>query len=250
MDHVTRLSPAFPVNMSDTWFELANLEHFWIKRRFEVLKKLWKKPEAGTRVAEIGCGHGLVLKQVQGAYGIQADGFDLNEMALNQADPHCGKLFYYNIHDRNPSLKEAYDTIFLFDVIEHLEDDADFIKSSLFHLKPGGQLIINVPANQSLFSDYDRIVGHQRRYDINMLRELCASTGLRLEKWTYWGFLYVPILRIRQARLKRIPDTDIVKDGFAPQSPLVNSGMMFLGRLEWLPNHFAGTSLMAIVQKL
>jgi len=248
MKHITHLSPALPVHMEDAWFEVATLDHFWIKRRFEVFRTLWRKQKMDANVAEIGCGHGLVLRQIEKAFGVHADGYDLNELALKQADPKCGRLFYYNIHDRAVSLKQAYQSIFVFDVIEHLEDDKGFLESVLFHLKPGGHLIVNVPANQSLYSNYDRVLGHQRRYDIGMLRKLCASTGLRIETWSYWGLMYIPILLLRQQMMKRVPDSEVTKRGFAPQSTLSNQLLLFLGRMELLPNHLAGASVMAILK--
>ena len=236
--------------MDEAWFDtsVASVNHFWIKRRFEAFRALWKKPVLADKVAEIGCGHGLVLHQIKAAFGIDADGYELNELALNEADPGCGRLFYYNIHDRLASLKEAYDLIFLFDVIEHIEDDKLFLESVLFHLKRGGMLIVNVPADQALFSDYDRVQGHQRRYDIDMLRKLCASTGLNIETWSYWGRPYIPILKLRQKMLAGVPDKEVTKRGFAAQSSLSNSLLRLWGRLETLPNHSAGTSLMAILK--
>ncbi len=245
---ITHLSPVVPVNMSDVWFDIATPEHFWIKRRDEVFRALWKKTKADIRIAEIGCGHGIVLKAIEKNFGVQADGYDLNEMALKQADPTCGRLFYYNIHDRKDSLKQTYDIIFLFDVIEHIEDDKGFIESVLFHLKPGGNLIINVPAFQSLYSDYDRVVGHQRRYDIEMLRKLCVATGLSVETWSYWGLMYIPILLVRRMMLVGVPDSEVIRRGFAPQSSLTNKLLLYLGRMELLPNHLAGNSVMAILK--
>ncbi len=248
MNQITYLSPALSVHMEDAWFEYATLNHFWIKRRFEVFRALWGKPEMSGHIAEVGCGHGLVLHQLDQAFGVHADGYDLNESALKQIEPNGSRLFYYNLHDRAASLKQAYDIIFAFDVIEHLEDDKGFLESCLFHLKPGGRLMINVPANQSLYSHYDRVLGHQRRYDIGMLRTICANTGLNIEVWSYWGLMYIPILMLRQQMMKGVPDEEVTKKGFAPQSPLSNSLLMLLGKMELLPNHLAGASLMAILK--
>ena len=54
----------------------------------------------------------------------------------------------------------AYDLLLLMDVIEHVEDDLEFIRVSLEHLKPGGIIAINVPAHMKLYSRYDEVAGH------------------------------------------------------------------------------------------
>jgi SAM-dependent methyltransferase len=248
MNPITHLSPEVPVHMSDAWFEIVTLDHFWIKRRFEVFMALWRGRQMTPDVAEIGCGHGLVLSQLKKAFGIHADGYDLNESALKQADPKCGRLFYYNVHDRAASLHQAYKVIFAFDVIEHLEDDNAFLESVLFHLKPGGHLIVNLPAHKFLHSHYDRLVGHQRRYDIGMLRKLCDRTGLTIETWSYWGLMYIPILLLRRQMLEGVPDSEVTRRGFALQSAFSNQLLLFLGRMERLPNRRYGTSVMAILK--
>jgi SAM-dependent methyltransferase len=243
------LSTPLPVHMGETWFEIATLDHFWIRRRFEVFQKLWGRRDWSGRIGEIGCGHGLVLEQMKQAYGVTVDGFDLNEEALKLIDPGAGRLFYYNIHDHATELKQAYDTIILFDVIEHLEDDRAFVDSVRFHLKPGGRMIVNVPANQSLYSRYDKVLGHQRRYDIAMMRGVAEGCGLEIEAWTYWGFTYLPLLVLRQRTQANMSDDEVTRRGFKPPGGLANSALHVLGRVEIIPNHWAGASLMAILKQ-
>ena len=79
------LSNPSPVNMGDWWFDVANTEHFWIRRRFEVMRKLVGSAlHGGTRVAEIGCGNGMLQRDIEDHYGIPVSGFELNELALNE----------------------------------------------------------------------------------------------------------------------------------------------------------------------
>jgi len=65
-----------------------------------------------------------------------------------------------------PDLKtdQKFDTILYIDVIEHIEDDYTELIETTKHLKPGGHLIILVPANQYLFNEFDKAIGHYRRY--------------------------------------------------------------------------------------
>lgn len=64
---------------------------------------------------------------------------------------------------------QKFDTILYIDVIEHIEDDNKELTETVKHLNPGGHLIILVPAYQYLFNEFDKAIGHYRRYNKKML---------------------------------------------------------------------------------
>ena len=65
------ISEPASVNMADDWFEIATADHFWIRRRFEVARKMLRSCNlTGSRVAEVGCGHGLVQRQFEERFGV------------------------------------------------------------------------------------------------------------------------------------------------------------------------------------
>jgi SAM-dependent methyltransferase len=79
---------------------------------------------------------------------------------------------------------ERYDVVCAFEVLEHLEDDVAGLRSWLKHLRPGGFLVLSVPAFQSRFASADRQVGHYRRYDPKLLRRQLEGAGLtNVEVW-------------------------------------------------------------------
>ncbi len=247
---IVYLSKPEPVSMGDAWFDIASARHFWIQRRFEVLHKLttgfdWPH----LKLAEIGSGSGLVQRQFEDYLGAEIDGFDLNEVALRQAAGLRSQRFCYNIHARSASLHRTYDGIVLFDVIEHIDDDLGFLESAIHHLKPGGFLVINVPALQSLYSSYDKAAGHVRRYSAEELIALVKSAGLKVEQWTYWGKPMLPLLALRKRRLEAMHDADaIIRDGFDSRGALMNAALLTLSRCETIPQQSKGTSLMLIAR--
>jgi len=246
------LSPPAPVSMAEHWFEIASLDHFWVRRRFAVLHRLaGQRISAARQLAEVGCGHGLLQRQVEDAYGKEVAGFDLNEGALRQNVSGRSKLFCYNIFQRDASLRERFDLILLFDVLEHISDESGFLQALLFHLAPSGSLLVNVPEGQWAFSSYDQAAGHVRRYSIKTLRGVMASNGLALKEWTYWGLPLVPTLMLRKLWLMgKHNEKEIISVGFDSRSSIVNKMMGLLSALEWIPQKLLGTSLMAVLGRV
>lgn len=76
----------------------------------------------------------------------------------------------------NIPVSELYDTILYIDVLEHIEKDQLEINLILQKLAPNGRLIILAPAYNSLMNNFDRAIGHYRRYDKKMLRNLIKNS--------------------------------------------------------------------------
>jgi len=162
--------------MTDGYFELASLDHFWVKRRFVVFRRLAGELIAAAReIAEIGCGHGVLQRQIEDAYEREVTGFDLNEHGLRQNVSRRSRVCCYDIFQKDEALQERFDIIFLFDVLEHMADEDRFLKALMFHLAPRGRLIVNVPAGEWAFSGYDGAAGHFRRYSVQTLKETAES---------------------------------------------------------------------------
>jgi len=244
------LSPAAEVNMGDRWFDVASIDHFWVRRRFEVLQCLADPLLAGGgELAEIGCGHGLLQRQIEVAYGKKVTGFDLNESALKQNLSRLSRVCCYDIYQKDAALRASFDVIFLFDVLEHISNEDGFLKAVVFHVKPDGKLVINVPAGQWAFSVYDRAVGHVRRYSIGTLRDVFARSGLRVRQWSYWGLPLLPTLMLRKIwLLGRKETSNIISAGMGSRTATINSALGALSRCEIIPQKLAGTSLMAIFE--
>ena len=214
---IETLSEPEAVSMADEWFEFATADHFWMQWRHRLLVRALRRSEHQLRNAlEIGCGHGVAREMLERDLGIAVDGCDLNRKALDTAKPGKGNLFVYNIFDQEPSLLNRYDAVLLLDVIEHIDDDAAFLRAALRHLRSDGIVAVNVPAGMMLFSDYDKIAGHVRRYSRQGVRQLFESCGVEIQGIQPWGLLMVPLLVVRKTLLRRTRRADTIRTGFVP----------------------------------
>jgi hypothetical protein len=187
----------------------------------------------------------LLQRELEDRYEKPVTGFDLNELALQKNISRISSLYCYNIHQRNREFCGQFDLLLLFDVLEHIENESEFLQSVKFHLAKSGVLLINVPAHQSLYSDYDRAAGHVRRYSVDQLAKVVESNGLRIRFSTYWGLPLFPLLLLRK-RMKLSRDSGSA--GFDSRGPIMNFALSLLARCEPLPQKFIGTSVMAAVE--
>ncbi len=86
--------------------------------------------------------------------------------------PQCEVL---NGTIKDLSTSDLFDTILYIDVLEHIENDKAEIVHVMNHLIPTGKIIILSPAHNSLYSAFDKAIGHYRRYDTTMLKRLFPS---------------------------------------------------------------------------
>lgn len=203
------------------YFEILENDHFWYqwRQRALLLRLAEAKIDLSTKlnVLDLGCGSGLVRQQLEQSTHWTIDGADLDYQALRSNPDLKGKCYLYDIASRDSSLQEKYDVILLFDVLEHIEDTRSFLANVSFHLKPGGHLLINVPAYQTLFSEYDKAVGHVMRYNKNLLKALLTDEGYIIATASYWGACLVPLLVIRKMMLVLSKAKHkVIKRGFDP----------------------------------
>jgi SAM-dependent methyltransferase len=236
--------------MADRWFEIAAIDHFWIRRRFEVLQRLAGGLVTSAReIAEIGCGHGLLQLQIEETYDRDVTGFDLNEVALKQNVSRRSAINCYDIYHKDLALRGKFDLIFLFDVLEHVTDEDGFLGAVLFHLAPGGKIAVNVPAGMWAYSEYDVAVGHVRRYSIGSFREMAKRNNLGIAECTYWGMPLLPALALRKLWLLGKHDKNqIVSAGMDSRSEVINRLLGLVSHCEPIPQMVLGTSLMAVLE--
>ena len=87
----------------------------------------------------------------------------------------------------------SYDLVAVLDVVEHVEDDVAALKAIARVLKPGGKILITVPAHQWMWSAHDVVNHHQRRYSKRALTTLIEQSPLKLEAIGYLNSLLFPV---------------------------------------------------------
>ena len=189
--------------------------HPWWRARARLTLALLR--QAGIRppmsVLDAGCGWGVTLDHLERA-GYASTGLDVSRRALRLIDRPGRRLVEADLTVDQPINVPTYDAVLALDVIEHLDDDAGAVARLARLVRPGGVLILSVPALPELYSEFDAIQGHRRRYTAETLRSAVGGPGLLLDSIRGWGGLLVPIVR----RQRRRPL------GLAGESPEVTYG--------------------------
>ncbi len=235
---ITYLSKKRNGAFEEDWFEIFDKNNFWMVWRLLAflgqIDALGFSRDRSLRGLEVGCGRGVLRESLESASGWTVDGADLDESALNANVDCVGDTFYYDVHDRSERFHEYYDFIILFDVLEHIENEREFLNSVLFHLKKGGHLFINVPALQMSHSKYDNAVGHLRRYNKRSLKTVVENAGLHVEDIRYWGLSMTPLLFARKIMLKtrNYRHSEIIEKGAKPRGKLFDMAIRAIMRVE------------------
>lgn len=257
MSEIIFISELEKIDFPKVWYEISSESHFWFLWRLGAFKRFLEDCSIGfnqpLKILEIGCGTGILLKQLEETTKWEIDGADLNMVSLMGWSPARGRKFYYNVFDKEKRFEEFYDGMIMFDVLEHISRPREFLKAAAFHLKKGAHLFLNMPANRKLFGNYDRVVGHLRRYSPQQIENELRETPLKLIGTRYWGLLGAFLVLWRNFLLtnRKHPD-EITRVGFQPPANVVNSILRFYSRLETsvLPTPPFGSSILAIAQKL
>jgi len=252
MNKIKKISVPKIVSMENSWYELADPKHFWMRWRFKIIhKNIHKFINSQTKILEIGCGNGAVMKQFHDSIHCVIDGCDINADAFKEMHSIPGNVFLYDIYDQNPDLIKKYDIVLLLDVIEHLDNDQEFLEKALMHLKQGGLIVMSVPAKKFLYSNYDLLIGHKRRYNIKSINQLFRTLNVDVIQVKYWGFLLLPLLIVRKLYLDLFHIRNNVRAGFKPPNQFINRILLFGMKLEtaWFSTVIVGTSIFAIGRK-
>lgn len=171
-------------------------EHWWFRGRRHVYMGLLKNSlSSGNpgRVLDLGCGLGGFLPSLQD-FGFEVHAADMDAQSLQYCSERgfssCTEVDCYRL----PYPDDSFDWVTMFDVVEHIEDDARLMREVHRVVKPGGRVMISVPAYQFLFANNDVIAQHYRRYTVGSVKQLFNGTGFSMERNTYTNFFLSPLI--------------------------------------------------------
>jgi SAM-dependent methyltransferase len=154
--------------------------------RYDVIRRML--PAGVTDVLEIGCGQGSLGARLARQYryvGVEPDQTSCAVAQRRISAAGAGDV-------RNVAFDalgdERFDLVCAFEVLEHIEDDATTLKEWAARLRPGGWLLLSVPAHQHRYAPADELAGHFRRYDPEGMTALLASCGFTETKIREYGF--------------------------------------------------------------
>jgi SAM-dependent methyltransferase len=145
-------------------------------------------PDVHT-VLEIGCGQGGLGARLAARFdylGIEPDPDSYAVAAERLRALGRGRVLDVDVAELVPE-SDGADLVCAFEVLEHLPDDREQLIRWRERIRPGGWLLVTVPADQSRFGPADHLVGHVRRYDTDGLRQLLVEAGYEVVRISRYG---------------------------------------------------------------
>ena len=195
------------------WHESVNV-HYDRDFRRQSLVRLAQGYVRGPRVLDMRCITGSL------ALALAADG-----MQVTALDGYAGAVEATNDRARSLGLptplahvwdltglvervgETRFDTIACLDVLNHVADDEQTMREIAQALKPGGRLVLAVPAFPALLGRRDRSLGHLRRYTRSSLAALLARHGLAIDLMRFWNVTALPLYALIERGMRaRISD--------------------------------------------
>jgi SAM-dependent methyltransferase len=239
---------------AEVYARMAELdsEHWWFAARRAILESVIRRvvrPPAKAQILEIGCGTGHNLEML-GQFG-RVEATELNDSARKLAAKRLGR----NVHsaalpDLSMFKPASFDVVALLDVLEHIDDDNGALTAIRELLKPGGALLVTVPANRWMWSAHDVSHHHHRRYTRRELADLAKAKGFQIDLLSPFNSLLFPLIAI--ARIAGKLSGREAADDSMPPKPL-NSALKSIFALETpligrVPMPF-GVSLIAVLRR-
>ncbi|MHB8780429.1 MAG: class I SAM-dependent methyltransferase [Candidatus Geothermincolia bacterium] len=227
--------------------------HWWFRGRRMILATLLSgmclPPD--SRILDVGCGTGGNLVFLE-SYG-RVEGCDASEEAIRFCHQRgFNEAFQSSIYEL-PEQDATYDLVTSFDVIEHLRLDLPAFQELARVTRPGGHVLVTLPASRGLYSSFDCIAGHLRRYLNGEVEELLRRSGLEPVRVSRYCSLMHPVTLYYRWLGTLVGGPSRHSDGMEPRFQGTHELMVALFKIEdrllrrWdLP---FGSSLFALARK-
>jgi SAM-dependent methyltransferase len=185
------------------YFEIEGRHWWFLGRRRLFLRLLEQQFPPAARpidVLDFGCGTGAFLEYLERFGNVSAVDADPSAVAFCHTRGRTDVRLAPS-GARLPFPDDAFDLVTTLDVIEHIDDDVAALTELRRVLRPGGLLLVAVPAYRFLWGKQDEVSHHRRRYTAGTLRGALAQAGLRVDRTSYFNtILFPPIAAVRLGR--------------------------------------------------
>ena len=180
-------------------------------------------PSAQAVIMEIGCSSGFLIRDLASSFPeaviIGADVVKEPLYRLAKTLPGIPLIRFDLL--QSPLPDQSVDVLIMLNVLEHIEDDVLALQKAFNLLKPGGALIIEVPAGPNLYDAYDAELHHFRRYSASELQSKLTQAGFKVSRKSHLGFVLFPAFAAVKLLNKWLPSRKnkaVVRDQAASTS--------------------------------
>lgn len=239
--------------------ELYSLEetYWWFVGRRHLVRRLVERhpPENAfqpLKILDVGCGTGGTMKALADAGDVY--GCDVSPLALGFCRQRSFQRLFCSTAEDLAVADNSFDALVNCDVLEHIKDDQRALEQMYRVIRPGGVLILTVPAHPYLWSEHDEALAHRRRYTYQEFTDKLQEAGYRIEKLSAAvSFVFPVILAFRLLqRLVRKPSDEPQTDLRILPEPINNFLVKLLHLETWLMKYMnlpIGTSFVAVARK-
>lgn len=182
-----------------------------VASRWNAINEVRKSMQSGNPVImEIGCSSGFLIRDLVVEFpSACVIGSDVVKDPLYRLATRLPgvPLIRFDLL-QCPLPDQSVDVLIMLNVLEHIEDDVGALQRAFNLLKPGGVLIVEVPAGKYLYDAYDAELQHFRRYRAPEIADKLTSVGFLLRRRSHLGFLLFPAFAVVKLRNKRAQRRD------------------------------------------
>jgi SAM-dependent methyltransferase len=190
-------------------------KHWWYVGRRRIIAdfvrsicdQLRQEGKSEPRILDIGCGTGGNLETLSG-FG-RAEGVDISTEALDFCRARGLNNVRQGAAETLPYESESFDLVTGLDVVEHLDDDVAGLREMRRVLRPGGRMLLFVPAFMFLWGVQDDVSHHRRRYTLSELKEKLQQAGMSDANISFFGPILLGRLFMRVSGLRPASENNI-----------------------------------------
>ena len=227
--------------------------HWWFNGRKNIIAHVLSSLNLPTNglILDAGCGTGGNLELLSRFGHVKGVEFDDEAIAMAK-NRQVGEISKGRFPDDIPFPAETFDLVVLLDVLEHIDDDLNSLRTLSRLMKQSGRLVITVPAFPFLWGQHDEQHHHKRRYVAASLQEVIEKGGLKLKHLSYFNTWLFPIVAATRLFEKAFPPQSVGEGLHIPIAPVnkaleaIFSSERYLVARAKIP---FGVSLLAIAEK-